>query len=132
MADIYQVNGLNQYTSVKGVPISHDGNGNVTSDHHGRSFIYDAENVLRTVTGVASYRYHADGSRRQKTAAGATTEFYYMGGLGYLDNADTAFAADQGEENRLRSKRSLRTRSITARRCCVATSACRAPWTNRF
>ncbi|MEM9013513.1 MAG: RHS repeat-associated core domain-containing protein [Pseudomonadota bacterium] len=93
--DAYEVNGLNQYTSVKGVPISHDGNGNVTSDHQGRSFTYDAENVLRTVTGVASYRYHADGTRRQKTAAGSTTEFYYMGGLGYLDDADTAFAADQ-------------------------------------
>ena len=55
--------------------------------------------MLRSASGLASgtatYRYHADGSRREKTALGAVTQFYYMGGLGYLDEEDTQFAADQ-------------------------------------
>jgi hypothetical protein len=71
--------------------------GNITTDHRGRTYVYDAENVLRAASGLASgtatYRYHADGSRREKTALGATTQFYYMGGLGYLDEEDTQFAA---------------------------------------
>ena len=97
--ETYAVNGLNQYTDIDGVVPLHDGNGNLSSDHQGRSFSYDAENVLRTATGLAagsaSYRYHADGSRREKTYNGTTTRFYPMGGLGYLDEADTQFAADQ-------------------------------------
>ena len=97
--DAYAVNGLNQYTSIGGAAPVYDGNGNITTDHKARSFTYDAENVLRSATGLASgsasYRYHADGSRREKTAQGATTQFYYMGGLGYLDEEDTQFAADQ-------------------------------------
>ena len=34
-------------------------------------------------------------SRRSKTAFGAASTYYYMGGLGYLDEEDTQFAADQ-------------------------------------
>ena len=37
----------------------------------------------------------ADGARRVKTYNGATTRFYYMGGLGYLDEENAAFAAGQ-------------------------------------
>ena len=97
--DAYQVNGLNQYTDIDGASPAYDGNGNLTTDHQGRSFSYDAENVLRSASGLAggsaTYRYHADGSRRQKSHGGTTTRFYYMGGLGYLDEGDVAFAADQ-------------------------------------
>ena len=97
--DIYAVNGLNQYVTAKGTTVAYDGNGNLQTDHQGRGFTYDAENVLRTASnlssGSASYRYHADGTRRQKTYGGNTSTFYYMGGLGYLDESDTAFAADQ-------------------------------------
>ncbi len=97
--DNYQVNGLNQYTDIDGVAPLHDDNGNLKTDPLGRTFNYDAENVLRSVNGLtggtASYRYHADGSRREKTHNGTTSTFYYMGGLGYLDEQDTAFAADQ-------------------------------------
>ena len=97
--DNYTINGLNQYTTIAGTTPVYDGNGNLTTDHAGRSYTYDAENVLRSASGLASgaatYRYHADGSRREKTALGATTQFYYMGGLGYLDEKDKAFAADQ-------------------------------------
>ena len=97
--DSYAVNGLNQYTAVGSAIPVYDGNGNLTTDHQGRNFVYDAENVLRQATGLASgsasYRYHADGSRREKTAFGASSQFYYMGGLGYLDEEDSQFAADQ-------------------------------------
>jgi len=97
--DAYQVNGLNQYTDIEGASPAYDGNGNLTTDHQGRSFNYDAENVLRTASGLsggsATYRYHADGSRRERSHGGTSTTFYYMGGLGYLDEGDTAFAADQ-------------------------------------
>ena len=48
--DNYASNGLNQYTSVTGTTLSYDGNGNLTSDGQGHSFIFDAENVLRTAT----------------------------------------------------------------------------------
>ena len=93
------VNGLNQYASVAGAALSYDGNANLTGDHRGQTYVYDAENVLRSASGLpsgsATYRYGADGSRRSKTAFGATSTYYYMGGLGYLDEEDTQFAADQ-------------------------------------
>ena len=97
--DNYAVNGLNQYTSIDGASPGYDDNGNMTSNGLGRTYNYDAENVLRSVNGIAggtaTYRYHPDGSRRQKSHAGNNTLHYYMGGLGYLDAEDTAFAADQ-------------------------------------
>lgn len=97
--DSYAVNGLNQYSTVGGRTLSYDGNGNLTNDGAGRGFVYDAENVLRSASGLAggeaSYRYHADGSRREKSYNASSSEFYYMGGLGYLDDDDVEFAADQ-------------------------------------
>jgi len=32
---------------------------------------------------------------REKSHGGVSSQFYYMGGLGYLDEEDTQFAADQ-------------------------------------
>ena len=78
----YSVNGLNQYTSVGGVTTGGDGNGNLTADHRGQTYTYDAENVMRSAAGLtggsATYRYYADGSRRSKSHAGTTSSFYYM------------------------------------------------------
>jgi RHS repeat-associated protein len=98
--DNYASNGLNQYTSVTGTTLSYDGNGNLTSDGRGRTYVFDAENVLRTATvsgtGTTDYRYYADGTRAEKIAPGnLSSQFYYMGGLGYLDAGDTEFAANQ-------------------------------------
>ncbi|MEL7025592.1 MAG: hypothetical protein AAGL69_17825, partial [Pseudomonadota bacterium] len=63
----YQVNGLNQYTNINGVALTHNANGNLTSKGDGVVYNYDAENVLRTDTGLpngtADYRYHPDGTR---------------------------------------------------------------------
>ncbi|MEO1137337.1 MAG: RHS repeat-associated core domain-containing protein, partial [Pseudomonadota bacterium] len=84
--DAYAVNGLNQYTSVGGAAPVYDGgaavgNGNLTTDHRGQSYTYDAENMLRSASGlgagVASYRYRADGSRAEKSYAATVTRFYH-------------------------------------------------------
>lgn len=95
----YQVNGLNQYTNISGVTPGYDNNGNMISNGQGRTYNYDAENVLRSVNGLpngtASYRYHPDGTRRVRLYNGDQTLHYYMGGLGYLDAGDSSFAADQ-------------------------------------
>jgi len=74
----YTPNRLNQYANVGGVAVTHNANGNLTNDHRGRTYTYDAENVLRGVTGISTYRYYADGARREKTA-GASSQFYYWG-----------------------------------------------------
>ena len=45
---------------------------------------------------LASIAYYADGTRAEKIAPGnLTSQFYYMGGLGYLDAGDSEFAANQ-------------------------------------
>ena len=79
----YAVNGLNQYMQVGGVTPLYDGNGNLVTDHRGQTYSYDAENVLRSASGLvggtATYRYYADDSRRSKNHAGSTSSYYYMG-----------------------------------------------------
>ncbi len=81
--DTYRANGLNQYDRVGWSSPDYDGNGNIISDHNGRDFVYDAENVMRSASGLdhgtASYRYWGDGARRAKTYNGATSDFYYTG-----------------------------------------------------
>ncbi len=82
-------NGLNQYTAITpdggaAASIAHDGNGNIIADHRGRTYVYDAENVLRSANdnggaALGAYAYYADGARKSKTAGGATSEFYYTG-----------------------------------------------------
>lgn len=76
----YAVNGRNQYTTVAGVTQTHDLNGNLTSDGS-RSFGYDAENRLTSVSGSASLTLTYDplGRLRQTTAGATTTDFLYEG-----------------------------------------------------
>jgi len=83
-SDAYVTNGLNQYSSVKGVAVVHDGNGNVTTDHRGRAYVYSAENQLYTVyegaTLLAQNVYYGDGARRYvNSASGGLRRFYYDG-----------------------------------------------------
>ncbi len=47
----YEVNGLNQYTSVGGVNFTHDNQGNLTSDGY-TNYSYDIENRLLTASGA--------------------------------------------------------------------------------
>ena len=61
----YDVNNLNEYTSVGGVAYQYDANGNLTSDGV-RTYDYDAQNRLVRVTGpdgVTEYEYDAFGNR---------------------------------------------------------------------
>jgi len=52
--DSYTANGLNQYTDVAGVTPVYDANGNITTDHRGWDYTYDAENRLRTIKNGAA------------------------------------------------------------------------------
>jgi len=54
----------------------------MATDGSGRTFTYDAENMLRTVSqsgGGATFRYHADGTRLEKSAGGLVTRFVHWG-----------------------------------------------------
>lgn len=77
----YGVNGLNQYTTVGGVSVTHDANGNLSGDGVW-TYGYDSENRLRTAakTGVAAtLAYDALGRMRQFANGGATVNFLYAG-----------------------------------------------------
>ncbi|MEP7247647.1 MAG: RHS repeat-associated core domain-containing protein, partial [Gammaproteobacteria bacterium] len=75
----YVVNGLNQYTSVSGATYTNDLNGNLTSDGQ-RSFAYDVENRLTSVSGSASLALSYDPlGRLRQTVGGSTTQFLYDG-----------------------------------------------------
>jgi len=75
-AGAYTANSLNQYSAAPGLgAFSYDANGNLTSDGI-RSYTYDAENRLVTVTqGSSSWSYVYDylGRRIQKSGTGITT-----------------------------------------------------------
>ena len=78
----YVVNGLNQYTRVRGNSISYDASGNLTSDGVW-NYSYDVENMLIAAArpGLsASYLYDPLGRRSAKTVDGAlTTSFLHDG-----------------------------------------------------
>ena len=82
-SDAYTPNGLNQYTNIDGASPVYDGNGNITTDHRGRAYVYDAENVLQTIydgaTQLGSYAYYADGNRRINSQPSGATRHYYDG-----------------------------------------------------
>jgi len=76
----YNVNGLNQYTSVAGAAHAHDLNGNLTSDG-ATNFIYDAENRLVSASGAksATLTYDPLGRLFQISGGSGTTQFLYDG-----------------------------------------------------
>ncbi|OBP13692.1 hypothetical protein A5320_17380 [Rheinheimera sp. SA_1] len=76
----YTPNGLNQYSSVAGKALAYDLNGNLTNDGL-NSYIFDAENRLKTVTGskAATFNYDPKGRLAALTIAGVTTHFLYAG-----------------------------------------------------
>lgn len=77
----YTRDGLNRYASVAGVTYGYDGRGNLTSDGT-RSFTYDVENHLLSVSGVPapmSLTYDPSG-RLSTTASGSVTTRYLYDG----------------------------------------------------
>jgi RHS repeat-associated protein len=77
----YGVNGLNQYTGIDGMPVSHDASGNLTADGAGMTYTYDMENHLVATGGSASSTlvYDVLGRLAQIAVAGTTTQFHYDG-----------------------------------------------------
>jgi len=77
----YVVNGLNQYTAIRGNSISYDDSGNLISDGVW-NYTYDVENMLIAAArpGLsASYLYDPLGRRSAKTVDGALTSFLHDG-----------------------------------------------------
>lgn len=79
-ASTYTPNGLNQYSSVGGVNLSYDLNGNLTSDGL-TGYTYDVENRLVSASGAhtATLTYDPLGRLFQLDSGGATTQFLYDG-----------------------------------------------------
>jgi RHS repeat-associated protein len=80
VTDSYVPDGLNRYTSVKGVAFGYDGNQNLTSDGS-RTFAYDVENRLTSVSGSpgVTLGYDPNGRLQQSTAAPSVTQYLYDG-----------------------------------------------------
>ncbi|TWB43906.1 RHS repeat-associated core domain-containing protein [Nitrospirillum pindoramense] len=81
MNNTYQINGLNQMTTVNGGGVGYDANGNLTSGG-GWNYGYDAVNRLVSSSGPgmsSSYVYDPQGHRIAKTANGAVTSYQYDG-----------------------------------------------------
>jgi len=95
--DHYKSNGLNQYEEINATTINYDAKGNIIDDKVGRSFVYDAENVLRQITNgasqeiIATYRYNPDGTRYKKqTPTMGSARYYYTGDQEILETNDAA------------------------------------------
>ncbi|MEM6554500.1 MAG: RHS repeat-associated core domain-containing protein [Pseudomonadota bacterium] len=73
-------NNLNQYTSVNGIAVSHDLNGN-RSSYDGLSTPHDSENRLLSIGSSLTYSYDADGRRTAKTDSSGTTQFVHAGDM---------------------------------------------------
>ena len=83
LTNTYQVNGLNQYTSIastSSVAPTYDARGNMTFDGQS-AFIYDLENRLTSATGAkaVTITYDPKGRLFQTANASATTQFLYDG-----------------------------------------------------
>lgn len=77
----YEVNGLNQYTSVDGVIYSNDANGNLISDDK-YTYSYDNENKLYSIVGggnTVSLYYDPLGRLERWVSNGVETKFLYLG-----------------------------------------------------
>ena len=94
----YAVNGLNQYLSAGGAAVTHDLNGNMTSDG-ATTFAYDVENRLVSASGAknAALAYDPLGRLWQVTSGGATTRFLYDGDR-LLEERDVAGTLTAGKE----------------------------------
>jgi RHS repeat-associated protein len=76
----YTPDGLNRYANVAGAAFSYDGRGNLTSDGS-RSFTYDVENHLLSVSGPTSVTLTYDplGRLLTTTSGSTTTRYLYEG-----------------------------------------------------
>lgn len=76
----YTVNGLNQYTSAGPASFTYDGNGNLTSDGLGGTYVYDVENLLIGGPNGASLVYDPLGRLFQSSSNNhPATRYLYDG-----------------------------------------------------
>jgi YD repeat-containing protein len=76
----YSHDKANQLTTINGMSLTYDANGNMTSDGS-NTYYYNAENQLTSVknslgTTIANYEYNHNGQRFKKVT-GDKTEYYY-------------------------------------------------------
>ena len=76
----YNVNSLNQYSSVNGTSWSYDADGNLLSNGI-QNYTWDIKNRLIGVNSNISYVYDHNDLRVLKTKSGITTRYYYDGSL---------------------------------------------------
>ena len=80
--DIYQSNGLNQYSNIAGSSLSYDKNGNLTGDGIW-SYVYNTENMLTSATKQghlrASFTYDPVGRRSSKISDTGAVIFLHDG-----------------------------------------------------
>lgn len=99
--DAYVPNGLNQYTAIGGDTPTYDGNGNMTADGAGDTFLYSAENVLKdAVIGGVTYRngYYGDNMRSNFAQVGVgNLAFYYYDADQEIAEFDGGFPLDTGK-----------------------------------
>jgi RHS repeat-associated protein len=112
---IGQVGGMktNRIASVNGTAFSHDANGNVTGDG-ARTYTYDAENRIVSVSGSVSESYSYDaGNRRMKKEAGGVVTHYIWEGGHVIAEYESGGAATQAAGTRYYHQDRLSTRVIT-------------------
>ncbi|MEM6555043.1 MAG: RHS repeat-associated core domain-containing protein [Pseudomonadota bacterium] len=73
-------NALNQYTSVNGIAVTHDQNGNRTA-YDGLNTPHDSENRLTGIGTGMTYSYDADGRRTAKTDGTGITQYVHAGDM---------------------------------------------------
>ena len=80
--DIYQSNGLNQYSNIAGASLSYDKNGNLTGDGIW-NYVYNTENMLTSAAKQghlrASFTYDSVGRRSSKTSDTGAVIFLHDG-----------------------------------------------------
>jgi RHS repeat-associated protein len=76
--DAYAANGLNQYTTVAGAALAHDGRGNTTNDTT-KTYAYDSSNMLISASNGTTLAYDPTGRLLSTAQGGVTTKFLYDG-----------------------------------------------------
>ncbi|MHB8521579.1 MAG: RHS repeat-associated core domain-containing protein [Limisphaerales bacterium] len=99
----FGVNNLNELSSEPNGTATYDGNGNLTGESNGRSFVYDDENQLTSVSYGTSYRsdfvYDGLGRRRKEIDYAYSGGWYPTGETRFLYDRRTVIQERDGNNN---------------------------------